>query len=396
MMSNNHDALPQPGSALAEVPTPALLVDDSRLLRNIARMHGAADRHGVLLRPHFKTCKSVAILSRLLESRPKMATVSTLAEAEYLATHGIRDLLYAVPVTPAKLNRVLRLIEDGVALKIIIDAAEMADAVAALAATAERAIPTLIEIDSDGKRSGLKPGDPQVSAMAATLSAGQHCYAGLMTHYGASYSARTLTEAASAAEAERVAAVSASDTVLDGAGLPSPIVSVGATPTALAAATLSGVTEIRPGTSIFFDLQMAATGICEIDDIALSVLGEVISVADQPHRLFTDTGWTSLSADLGPHRSRDNGSFGQVTDLAGQPIAGLVLSELSQEHGTITLDPVTAGEEAKQFLKTAEIGTRFRVLPNHCCATANQHGGYLLHDSAGQILGSADRMERGF
>ena len=56
------------------------------------------------------------------------------------------------------------------------------------------------------------------------------------------------------------------------------MVSVGSTPTALHARRLDGVTEVRAGVYVFFDLVMAGVGVCGVDEIALSVLAEIVAV----------------------------------------------------------------------------------------------------------------------
>jgi D-serine deaminase-like pyridoxal phosphate-dependent protein len=85
--------------------TPALLLDQQVLDRNIARMRDHLRSLGVPLRPHLKTVKSIDVLRRALVGQPGGVTVSTLKEAEYCLTHGIRDIVYAVGIAPAKLSR---------------------------------------------------------------------------------------------------------------------------------------------------------------------------------------------------------------------------------------------------------------------------------------------------
>src|SRR3546814_14453087 len=96
-----------------------------------------------------------------------------------------------------------------------------------------------------------------------------------MTHAGESYGAVGEQALAAFAEQERAAAVNAAGLLRD-AGLPCPVVSVGSSPTAHFARNLDGVTEVRAGVYVFFDLVMAGIGVCTLDDIALSVLTTVI------------------------------------------------------------------------------------------------------------------------
>jgi len=75
----------------------------------------------------------------------------------------------------------------------------------------------------------------------------------------ASYAARGVDALRQCAEAERAGVVSAAN-ILREVGLPCPVVSVGSTPTAHNATDLTGVTEVRAGVFVFFDLVMAGIG----------------------------------------------------------------------------------------------------------------------------------------
>src|SRR3546814_6500216 len=71
---------------LADLDTPALLLDRARLDRNLERMRPHLARFpGVRLRPHLKTAKSIDV-ARLVTAGP--ITVSTLQEAEMFAEAG--------------------------------------------------------------------------------------------------------------------------------------------------------------------------------------------------------------------------------------------------------------------------------------------------------------------
>src|SRR5687767_929227 len=106
---------------LSELPTPSLVLDESRMMANIARFRERAATFGVGLRPHLKTIKSVDIARRLLPRGNGAATVSTLREAEVFFAAGIRDILYAVGIAPQKLTRVAALRAAGCDLTVLLD-----------------------------------------------------------------------------------------------------------------------------------------------------------------------------------------------------------------------------------------------------------------------------------
>ncbi|HEY9343981.1 MAG TPA: alanine racemase, partial [Inquilinus sp.] len=174
---------------LGSLPTPSLVLDEGRMLRNVSRLRRHLDGLGVSLRPHLKTVKSVDAARRVLSGGNGPATVSTLKEAEVFAATGVRDILYAVGIAPQKLPRVLALREAGCDLSVVLDSPEQAMAVAEASRRAGDAIPALIEIDSDGHRSGLQPDDPGLVAIGRILQGQGAALRGVVTHAGESYGA---------------------------------------------------------------------------------------------------------------------------------------------------------------------------------------------------------------
>ncbi|MFC1455166.1 DSD1 family PLP-dependent enzyme [Microvirga arabica] len=356
--------------ALSSLSTPSLILDEGRMLRNVDRLRQHLDPLGVTIRPHLKTVKSVEAAKRVLTGGNGPATVSTLKEAEVFAAEGVKDILYAVGIAPQKLPRVLALRAMGCDLTVVLDSPEQATAVANASREAGDAIPVLIEIDSDGHRSGLRPDDPAVVSIGRILADGGAALRGVVTHAGESYGAVGAEALADFAERERLAAVTAAG-ALRAAGLPCPVVSVGSTPTAHFARDLSGATEVRAGVYAFFDLVMAGIGVCTPDDIALSVLTTVIGHQKERGWIMVDAGWMALSRDRGTANQAVDQGYGLVCDIEGRVLDGLVVASANQEHGVIALRP---GSSAS--LPDLAVGTELRILPNHACATAAQFDGY--------------------
>lgn len=345
--------------------TPALLLDEARMMRNIARLAGRAERLGVSLRPHLKTAKSVEVAQRLTGGSPGPITVSTLAEAEVFHAAGYTDILYAVGIAPQKLARVQALRARGCELMVILDSAAQAEAVA------QAEVPALIEIDSDGHRGGLQPEDPALVRIGRILHQRQ-CLRGVVTHAGESYTLRGAAAHAEFAERERRAAVTAAE-ALRAAALPCPVVSVGSTPTAHAARDLTGVTELRAGVYMFFDLVMAGIEVCTVDDLALSVLTTVIGHQTAKGWTMIDAGWMALSRDRGTAAQEVDQGYGLVCDEDGRVLPDLIVSSANQEHGIVSVRPGSAAA-----MPELPVGTRLRILPNHACATAAQHDRYTV------------------
>ncbi len=118
---------------LADLTTPALVLDRTAFAANCQDMAARAAKLGVRLRPHMKTAKSAEAAKVATAGQFGGITVSTLAEAEYFAAHGFRDITYAVGIVPGKLDEIARLQQRGVAMQLI------TDNVAAVAAAAKQA-----------------------------------------------------------------------------------------------------------------------------------------------------------------------------------------------------------------------------------------------------------------
>lgn len=369
-ITNEHMNVTARSVSLRDVETPCLVVDAVRMERNLARLRHRVSHLGVGLRPHLKTAKSVDVARMMMDSPQGPATVSTLQEAAQFASAGVRDMIYAVGIAPAKLPRVLALRKQGVDLAVVLDTLAQAEAVAAASRKAGSRIPALVEVDCDGHRSGVAPADrDRLIGIAAALQDGAELR-GVLTHAGGSYAARGTEALQQAAEEERLAVVTAA-TVLREAGFDCPVVSVGSTPTAHAAVDLQGVTEVRAGVFVFFDLVMVGIGTCDIDDIALSVLGTVIGHQRDKGWILIDAGWMAMSQDRGTQRQAVDQGYGVVCDVAGNPYPDLIVAKANQEHGIIMVRP-----GSKRTLPELTIGERVRILPNHACATAAQHGAY--------------------
>jgi len=356
---------------LADLPTPCLVLDRTILQRNIAHMAEAVGRHGVALRPHMKTAKSIDVARLALVGQPGGITVSTLAEAEYFSAHGVGDVLYAVGITPQKLDHVARLNAAGAHVTVLTDDPETAAAIARHPQPPR----TLIEIDTGESRGGVLPDDRALLDIAKLLGPR---LAGVMTHAGHSYSGRSIAEIARIAEAERDGVVRAAER-LRAAGHAAPIVSMGSSPTALHAESLAGITEVRAGVYMFGDLFQSEIGTHGLQDIAVTVLTSVIG--RRPGQILVDAGGLALSKDRSTEAAPRDYGFGLVLNLAGQPIDGAIVRRAYQEHGVIGIDS-----------STFHVGDKLRIAPNHTCMTAAAHDRYHVVDGGDTVVGVWPRV----
>jgi D-serine deaminase-like pyridoxal phosphate-dependent protein len=365
---------------LSALETPAAVLDTRRMQANIARMQERVDVLDVKFRPHVKTSKSLPVVQAQIAAGAQGITVSTLKEAQEFFAAGIRDILYAVCIVPSKLPQALALRRRGCDLKIITDSVAGAQAIAAFGREHGETFEVWIEVDVDGHRSGVAPEGEDLLAVGRALHEGGMLLGGVMAHAGASYECSDPQALRNIAEQERSRTVRAAERLRQ-AGVPCAAVSVGSTPTALSAEHLQGVTEVRAGVYVFFDLVMRNVGVCSFDDIALSVLTTVIGHQPEKGWAIVDAGWMAMSRDRGTHAQKQDFGYGQVCTEAGETIAGYVMESANQEHGIVA----RSGGVDTQIAARFPVGTRLRILPNHACATAAQFPEYHAMSPQGEL-----------
>ena len=365
---------------LGDLETPAALIDVQRMRRNIDRMQHRLDALGVRFRPHVKTSKCLPVVQAQLAAGARGITVSTLKEAEQFFAAGINDIVYAVCIVPGKLAQVLALRRRGCDLKILTDSVEGAQAIVRFGREHGEAFEVWIEVDVDGHRSGVAPDAEALLDIAELLQAGGMRLGGVVAHAGSSYDHDEPEALRRIAEQERAGTVHAAERLRQ-AGWPCPVVSIGSTPTALSAQSLSGVTEVRAGVYVFFDLVMRNVGVCAMEDLSLSVLTTVIGHQADKGWAIVDAGWMAMSRDRGTQKQKHDFGYGQVCDETGTPIEGFVLEAANQEHGIVARQGGADMDVARRF----PLGTRLRILPNHACATGAQHPAYQAVLPGGEV-----------
>src|SRR5687768_629200 len=366
---------------LEEIKTPSLLLDITRVRRNAERMSDVATRTGVRLRPHIKTHKCIEVAKIQTAGHSGAITVSTLAEGRAFAKHGFNDITYAVPIERGKFSDAIELLKTGVKLNLLTDDSDTVLALDKFAGDADVVFDVFVKVDCGTHRVGVEPDSEEAIAIPRLLSdAANLNFAGILTHAGHSYNARSDDEIVDVARHERDSMVELAARI-GRQGIAVPTVSVGSTPTMSTIDHLDGVDEIRPGNYIFFDAYQATLGSCGFEDTALTVLTAVVHRDTARRRLVVDAGAIALSKDRGPVAIDPGCGYGHVLDVEGNE-TGMRVTGLSQEHGEIE-----AGDSAS--FDRFKVGDRLRVLANHSCLTAAQHSHYHVVEN-GEIV---DRWE---
>jgi D-serine deaminase-like pyridoxal phosphate-dependent protein len=359
--------------ALADVPTPAAVLDFDVLERNVAAMAAKARGLGVALRPHAKTHKCVEVACLQRDQGARGLTVATLPEARAFADAGFDDITWAVPVVPGRLGEVGDLARR-LTFRVLVESEAAADAVSHAAREAGLTLHVWLEVDSGQHRTGVDPLSPLPGTLARRLASDPHlAFDGLLTHAGHGYGAKDRAGLVRTAAAERDVMVALAER-LRAENVPVSGVSIGSTPTMAVATDLRGVTEIRPGNYVFNDFVQAANGVCRLEDCALSVLATVISHQPGASHVVVDAGALALSKDLGPaDPARERGYGPLLRGLAGHDVEpGLQVRSVTQEHG------VVAGPSPADVEGRLAVGEKVRILANHSCLAAALHDTYYV------------------
>jgi D-serine deaminase-like pyridoxal phosphate-dependent protein len=339
-------------TSLPDVETPALLFDLDVIERNIAEMAAVANDAGVALRPHAKTHKSPLLARMQLDAGAEGITVAKLGEAEVMVEAGVDDLLIAYPlVGERKLHR-LRALFDRARIRVSLDDVEVADPIGRIGLERGEPIPVLVEVDTGLHRMGRPAGASSAELAVEIARVPGVDVIGLLTHAGHAYRATDAALLREAAEREALDMVETAD-LCSKAGLDLRVVSVGSTPTARIAAGVAGVTEIRPGTYVFNDVQQMRLGVATEQTCGARVLATVVA-RPTSERFLIDAGTKAFSSDGG-----DGPPFPGRGVVVGR--SDLVLDFMSEEHG---VGHITSGGRVA-------IGERLEVIPLHVCSTVN-------------------------
>ena len=343
---------------LCDLPTPAVLIEQSRLDRNIDRMQAACDARGVRLRPHAKTHKSPAIARKQLARGAVGICCAKLGEAEVFAEAGIDDIRLPYPLNPVNASRVIALAER-IRLSFIVDDLGVAKAWAAALHGARPVVDVLIKVDVGFHRCGIDPHGADAAELVRQVAGLRGLrFRGLLSHAGHGY------DAFSDADAEAVAATEAR-LLLDlaaRAGVPCEEISVGATPTARFSVRQAGITEMRPGNYAYYDRTQVALGAAAWEDCALTVLARVVSRPARDRIIF-DSGSKTLTNDAARGNGNTAGYGAVLDDIHGTcPDDSLLVERLSEEHATVR---ATTGQSR---LRTGDL---VRLVPNHSCVVSN-------------------------
>jgi D-serine deaminase-like pyridoxal phosphate-dependent protein len=371
---------------LNDLSTPAVLIEQPRVLANIDRMQEAANRRGIRMRPHTKTHKSPVVGRWQIERGAIGICCAKLGEAEVFAEAGFADIRLPYPLNPSNAARVLRLL-DRTKLSFVVDHPAVARQWSEVLSRAGREVDVLIKIDVGFHRCGIDPAvETAVPFITSTASLGGLRLRGLLSHAGQAYHASSEDDLRRIAEQE-ARTLKTLATLARERGVAIDELSAGATPCARYSLEQEGLTEYRAGNYVYFDRTQVALGAAGIDDCALSVLATVVS-KPASNRIVLDSGSKTLTNDgaRGFSALRGHGLvFAAPTLDSAHAANDLIVERLSEEHATVRVE---SGETP------IEPGDRVRIIPNHSCVVSNLvDAAWLTH--GGSVLGPLSIAARG-
>ncbi|MCK4785630.1 MAG: alanine racemase, partial [Desulfobacteraceae bacterium] len=279
--------------------------------------------------------------------------------AEVMEANGIKDVMIANEIIGKK--KIQRLINLGRLIEIssLVDSIEGATMLSKAASKEGVTIKVYLDIDIGMNRCGVSPGESAVHLAKSINSLPSLNFVGILGFRSVFFkglSQYTPDDIWELGMEEGKILVQNAQMIRE-AGIPISEVVAGSTPTAESAATVSGVTEVQPGTYVFNDVMQASVGACRLEDCSVSVITTVISKPAE-NRAIIDAGNKTLVGNCG------SDCFPSLIEGHGlvKEREGVILKGFFEEQGVLLLDP------AKSDVK---IGDRLEIIPNHICPIVN-------------------------
>jgi D-serine deaminase-like pyridoxal phosphate-dependent protein len=348
--------------SLGSLDTPAATVDLDAVQRNIARMQGYCDEHGLAFRPHIKTHKLPAIAHMQVEAGAVGITCQKLGEAEVMESAGLKDILLSFPLVGSAKAERLAALAGEVSVAVAADSEAVARGLSSAAAGAGVEVGFLVECDTGFGRTGVQ--SPADAATLAELVDSLPClrFDGLMTYPTLPGSSTWLASA---------------QKEIEGRGLRVSRVSGGGTGSAFTNHVGGVVTEVRAGTYVYGDRSCIANGSVPLEDCALRVRATVVS-RPTSDRAILDCGSKTLTSD--PAEKTSEAGHGLVVEYPEARIYAL-----SEEHGHV---------DVGSCRPAPDLGEVVTVVPNHACGCTNMHDEVVVHRH-GRVVGTWPVAARG-
>jgi len=345
------------GMPLAEVDTPALLLDLDAFERNLDKMAAAAKAGGMRLRPHAKTHKCPAVAQAQIARGAVGVCCQKVGEAEAMVLGGVRDVYVSNEIVgDSKLNRLAALAKQAT-VSVAVDNLDNVAAIERAAARYDVTLNVFVEIAAGMKRCGVEPG-PEAVALARAIAASPHLrFAGLQAYHGSAQHIRSFEERRKAIGIAGEAAVLSRDLIRK-AGIEVPLITGAGT----------GTFQFETASGIWGELQCGSYAVMDAD------YGRNLDADGQPVREFEHALFIWATVMSHPVRERavvDVGLKGVSVDC-GMPlldgIANVTFERASDDHGVLKVGDTN---------HPLAVGDKIRLIPGHCDPTINLYDWYV-------------------
>ncbi len=343
---------------LDDIIQPTLLINQNICHNNIENMVGKAHRHGIELRPHFKTHQSALIGSWFKAKGVKAIATSSFDMALYFANHGWDDITVAFPVNVREMIKINELAKK-IDLQLLVESKEQ---IIALREGLNHCVHVYIKIDTGYGRTGLLPSAKEeinqlIQAMKDTE---MMKFEGFLSHSGHTYEVKG-ERAINAIHRDALAKLKALKETYQ-SQFPNLRLSLGDTPSASVSDFFGEIDELRPGNFVFYDLKQYQIGSCNVDQIAVAAVCPIVAIHHHRQEFVIYGGAVHLSKDfiVDEHFGKHHGLIVPLTAQGwGPPLRSCYVKSLSQEHGIVKMDV--------QYMDQYKVGDLIAILPAHSC-----------------------------
>ena len=355
-------------SRYSYLDTPCLLVDKDIAMDNIHKMQETADSLGIKLRPHIKTHRMPYFANLQLEAGACGIACAKLGEAEVMADNGVQDILIANEIVGLEKYERLRKLHHRVHIRIGIDSEFQLSQMEQVFDQEARPLEVLIEYDVGENRTGVCDEEHLRSLVKTIMKSKAVVLKGVFSHEGHCYYSDDSYDCHMKAQEAYRSTLHAAD-IMRELGAEIDTVSIGSTPSVLQEKDFPGITELRLGTYIFFDVgQSHAIG--DYGRCAATVLTSVLS-KPVGSRVVIDAGAKALVPQNRNKGICSTEGFGVVKGAEH-----IHIDRLYDEHGIIN---------NYELSDTVPLGGKIEIIPSHICPTVNLYDSvYLVSD--GDVL----------
>lgn len=352
-----------------QIDTPALLIEEAVLSRNIQSMQEYANANQVYLRPHTKTHKMPELAKRQEAAGAIGITVAKVGEAEVMAKNGLKNIFIANEIVGKTKVQRIRNLSETIDISFGIDSIYQVNEIEEVFEGSAKKAQVLVEIEVGEQRSGIIEEEKFRTLVEAVKNSRNLYLKGIFSHDGHTYGAENVEECKKLYN-DSVQRTLHFAEIAKEMGLNLEVVSIGSTPPFLFKFEIpKGVTEIRPGTYILMDASQS-NAIGSYETCAATVLTTIISKPTN-ERVITDVGAKGITAQRRTKGITATKGFGKIKGFENIYVHGVF-----DEHAIIY-------NEA--FNSQVSVGDKIQIIPNHICPVSNLYEkAYLV--SKGEVL----------